>query len=1226
MERKMHCVLKDISTESPEVLTPGKDSLRNQEQQLISTTPLKDCEESALSGRNSDSRHPILAFLTFEPDGNWKIVALPVWCLGHTNLATGVIMDGLQLVLPSPLNRSKIDQHKGLRATGPDYAYSLKSFMGRSNAGSNVYRRCQNKIANRAAKLNEISGNSCSDHLISSNSSDVFADDSAVVNSSNTFNDNSKEDKSLKKNPRKKAKKKGRQGKKQSSDSSSTEPEVLSEAYGCASLAPEACANNSADDQNMLISYTNGSEISSSNHQLIRNDSERHGTDDRINLVESAKTCTSSTDEVEMPEATTSMVQKSTGESAVCASKNQLQNNISESAVTEGKTKDMQQNRSALYPEGLPGMQDSLLDALSVASNSEGSTNAGVVEKQSNNAICRTSCSEPPFSKSDDGYIASQGLSDAVGNDLDHNEGNGYSAQNCSIGDKRLKQKRRSQSCVNRIGAGNFHCRTGKENSHSVWQKVQKNNADECNGDSKKVNASLPQCNSNFEKAPPVNRNCNSDCANSLSKTDNKSHSKSKVNRKSKGKIDSDSKKGYCNYSMKGSHLSRSSITDSAEVSVQLNDMPQVSSQENSQEVSSSVSESHSHFNSPKVELETKGNQQIASESVDNAQIHVEDSDIVQDVLHNFSTMKNQNTHNQNSSSSTPSDDIDQSSVSEEQSSIHSHLSGHEVGQTEKAASSAAYNVQNNGSGSTLWKWIPIGKKDTRLATSGSDSSSPENSDEPLHGDSTLETNAEQKEVDFSEKKVSLLNENNAEPKEVSFSEKQVSLSNDSCTCMNQISNSLSGLDEDENKELRNHVTSNLSVHEDKHVVDNHSIYECEYHGASENYSFRIVQAINDACRVQLACETVHMVTGGPVAEVERLLHKCSPFIRQSSHSLGCLTCSQDNANGATQCRHVIPDLTLGCMWQWYEKHGSYGLEIRAQDYPSRRLRGSHVPFRAYFVPSLSAVQLFKGHKVQCTPSRDKFCDCNISEACEIGDIYEHSSAIQHPKFSGCFPQPWNQDANIPIPQSQMRCSELSSSAIDNGSGPSVNSSYCGDLELLFEYFESDQPQQRQPLYEKIEELIRGSVSSQSQVYGDPTILDSVNLQDLHPRSWFSVAWYPIYRIPCGNFRAAFLTYHSLGHLVHRSIKSDSPTLDSCIVSPVVGLQSYNAQGECWLKLSQSAQAAQMLGLNPSILLKERLRTLEETASLMSRSVVKKGNSACKSIHPDYEFFLSRRR
>lgn len=50
------------------------------------------------------------------------------------------------------------------------------------------------------------------------------------------------------------------------------------------------------------------------------------------------------------------------------------------------------------------------------------------------------------------------------------------------------------------------------------------------------------------------------------------------------------------------------------------------------------------------------------------------------------------------------------------------------------------------------------------------------------------------------------------------------------------------------------------------------------------------------------------------------------------------------------------------------------------------------------------------------------------------------------------------------------------------------------------------------------------------------------------------MAWYPIYRIPDGNFRAAFLTYHSFGHLVCRNGVEDS------VVSPVVGLQSYKAQ------------------------------------------------------------------
>jgi len=56
------------------------------------------------------------------------------------------------------------------------------------------------------------------------------------------------------------------------------------------------------------------------------------------------------------------------------------------------------------------------------------------------------------------------------------------------------------------------------------------------------------------------------------------------------------------------------------------------------------------------------------------------------------------------------------------------------------------------------------------------------------------------------------------------------------------------------------------------------------------------------------------------------------------------------------------------------------------------------------------------------------------------------------------------------------------------------------------------------------------------------------------------VAWYPIYRIPEGNFRAAFLTYHSLGHFIHQSASSNMAGDFTHIISPVVGLQSYNAK------------------------------------------------------------------
>ena len=59
--------------------------------------------------------------------------------------------------------------------------------------------------------------------------------------------------------------------------------------------------------------------------------------------------------------------------------------------------------------------------------------------------------------------------------------------------------------------------------------------------------------------------------------------------------------------------------------------------------------------------------------------------------------------------------------------------------------------------------------------------------------------------------------------------------------------------------------------------------------------------------------------------------------------------------------------------------------------------------------------------------------------------------------------------------------------------------------------------------------------------------------------SRYCVAWYPVYRVPHGNLRASFLTYHSLGKLVPQM---DTPDLGggqhTRIVSPVVGLQGYN--------------------------------------------------------------------
>ncbi|XP_027359038.1 uncharacterized protein LOC113867773 isoform X2 [Abrus precatorius] len=1098
-------------------------------------------------------------------------------------------MDGLQLLYLPSLNSLKIDQCKGSRGPVPPYASSVKSCSKKGFTGSNVRRRCQNKIASRASKLNELPENSCSQSC----SPVLFSDSSSAVNSSDKYKSESKEDKSLKKNSRKRTRKKVRQSKKKSSDSGSPEQEVLAEEYVSASLASETCSSNDADKEVGLM-YTTAPDFSSSDDRLIKTDYEKSEVNDSITAMEASSSFNSYLDEAVMSKASAPIVQSSAGDCATFESMNQLQAGGCDFAVIDREVKDIQHIDPCCFND----IQDSLvLDSVSISSKSDQSTNADDIGKRSNDISCRIT------SDSGDGYFLSQNLTNNVHNNSEHNEEIRHDGQSCISNDKRVKQKRtmsKSSSSNKFGGVGNLHGRTGKENSHSVWQKVQKNSSDECVGDLKKVNTSLSQFSSTMEKDPSVIRDSSSVSVNVVSKTEDKKQSKNKVGRKSKGKTSSVSKKGHCNYSRKGSHFNRSLLNGHGKVSVQQNDMLHISSQEINQQGLNTVSGFNSDINCLMDGVQTNGGvDQETSKIVHSAGFHPEKLNPQKNACHTIANMKDENIDIQDSLLVMQCEN-NQSDTSEEQSLVSSSLLGDEVGQTKKEESSADYIAPNHSSGSTLWKWIPIGRKNTGLEISESNSSSQEYSDAPTCNNFNLESSVE--------------------PKLASFSENQDSSLNASRKCISQINDKVSCPDEDENHKMGSQVACTLTEHKDKLEVANCMGDERENKDMLENESYRIAQAVNDVCRAQISCEAVHMATGFPVAEFEKLLHFCSPVICESLDSLGCSTCSHDHAGGVSLCRHEIPDLPLGCLWQWYEKHGSYGLEIWAQDCENLKRQGGvgYFPFRGYFVPSLSAVQLFKNHENQSLNSNDKIPYCEVSEACDMVDSENSSSGNQHSIFSVLIPQPRNQDAYIQTPKKML--------SINDASNPPINSACPRGLELLFEYFEFEQPQQRRPLYEMIQELVRGNITIRSTTYGDPTMLDSVNLRDLHPRSWYSVAWYPIYRIPDGNFRAAFLTYHSLGHLVHRSTSSGFSTIDSCTVSPVVGLQSYNAQGECWFQLNHSALAAQGLGLNPSLVLQERLRTLEETASLMARAVVNKGNLNCTNRHPDYEFFLSRRR
>lgn len=398
-----------------------------------------------------------------------------------------------------------------------------------------------------------------------------------------------------------------------------------------------------------------------------------------------------------------------------------------------------------------------------------------------------------------------------------------------------------------------------------------------------------------------------------------------------------------------------------------------------------------------------------------------------------------------------------------------------------------------------------------------------------------------------------------------------------------------------------------------------------------ENDWRNIARAVNDAHRAQLASKASEIDKGYPAAEFEKLLHSAAPIICPSASIQTCQACFPSRATNALLCRHEIPNVSLKNLWQWYEKHGNYGLEVKAEDYRNARRCGmDHFEFRAYFVPYLSAIQLFKDQRIH--PIRN---DNRTLESMEVdrkmNKVSESSPNVElHSIFSVLVPQPVVEDSSSLLQKGGLSDSG-SSSECSNGDLHHLPDEFelSDDMELLFEYFESEQPQRRRPLFETIQELVSGDgPPTNCRSYGDPSILHTVSLHDLHPHSWFSVAWYPIYRIPDGNLRAAFLTYHSLGHFIHTEQSLKACSVDVCMVSPIIGLHSYNTQGECWFQPRHSADdlTGEFLDLDLHTVLRERLRTLEQTASIMSRAVRKIGSDTLVNIHPDYEFFLSRGR
>ncbi|KAF3339559.1 hypothetical protein FCM35_KLT15330 [Carex littledalei] len=97
--------------------------------------------------------------------------------------------------------------------------------------------------------------------------------------------------------------------------------------------------------------------------------------------------------------------------------------------------------------------------------------------------------------------------------------------------------------------------------------------------------------------------------------------------------------------------------------------------------------------------------------------------------------------------------------------------------------------------------------------------------------------------------------------------------------------------------------------------------------------------------------------------------------------------------------------------------------------------------------------------------------------------------------------------------------------------------------DLLYQYLEDEKPTNRKPFADKIMEL--------ADEFPELMTLKSC---DLLPNSWFSISWYPIYRIPMANMlsdlHVSFLTFHSLS-----TPKREHPP--NKILLPPFGLATY---------------------------------------------------------------------
>jgi hypothetical protein len=326
---------------------------------------------------------------------------------------------------------------------------------------------------------------------------------------------------------------------------------------------------------------------------------------------------------------------------------------------------------------------------------------------------------------------------------------------------------------------------------------------------------------------------------------------------------------------------------------------------------------------------------------------------------------------------------------------------------------------------------------------------------------------------------------------------------------------------------------------------------------------------------------------------------------------------------GVTPCLYCDPGLSasqlsaalrLGDVWQMFKDASLWGA-------PVVTLGGARGCSTAYYVPYLSAMQLFttvapvgaadgadgapgvSGSKRSSSSSGggSGMSDSENSLLLRMGTTSNNSARSSTSNSSSGGGGGSSGVQSGATASSTAGGGSGTGRQVATGPGPGVKGqmyattvdSWPERMKLLVQHVEVELPFSREPLFIQMESMSREPQQQQQQQrspvggggwggppgsrggYGQPLEvrvgpeLQSTLLADMHPASWFAVAWYPVYRIPDAPLTARFLSFYSFAQLL-QVLRSQQEQEQGAGVGPGNGTQ----QGQPSQQQQQQGTAA----------------------------------------------------